>query len=100
MKIQLSKKDLALIKHILALHLPKNAKVWLFGSRVSDKIKPFSDVDLLLDVGSQLSSNILINLAEEFDESDLAYKVDLVDKHSIEKSFSELISKEAILVMG
>lgn len=100
MKLKLSASELILVKRILTSHLPPHTKVWVFGSRLTNKVKPFSDLDLLIDAGNELPPKTLIDLADEFDESDLPYKVDLLDWHSIDESFRKLITQNTFLIMG
>ena len=89
---------LALIKEIFKKNLPSNTIVWLFGSRLFSTCKKYSDVDFLIDCqGKKLSSLILINLKEDFDESDLPYKVDLLDWHQITDEFKNNIANKQIL---
>ncbi len=66
-----------LVLHILDIHLPRGAKVWLFGSRATGRARRYSDLDLAIDAGRRLSLDELAELAEAFSDSDLPYKVDL-----------------------
>lgn len=85
--------DKTIILQILKHHLPQNAKVWVFGSRATNHAKPFSDLDLAIDLnGKTLSLQLLANLAFDFEESYLPYKVDIVDWNSISATFQERIS--------
>lgn len=79
------------IQKILKAHLPKDAAVWVFGSRATGKIKRFSDVDIAIDLNHKLSSALLADLTEAFDASDIPYKVDIVDWHNISNAFKERI---------
>lgn len=51
----------------------------------------FSDLDLVLIGNEAISLDIRANLAEAFSESDLPWKVDLVDWHSISPEFRNII---------
>ena len=54
-------------------------EVWAFGSRVDGNPRPFSDLDLAIVSDQPLSLSLLAELAEDFEQSDLDFKVDLLD---------------------
>lgn len=90
--IDIRPQDLEIVKAILRQHLPAGAKVYAFGSRVSWTAHAGSDLDLAIDAGRKLSLAETTALADAFEESDLPYKVDVVDWVSITRDFRELIS--------
>jgi hypothetical protein len=60
------------------------------------KAKKFSDLDLAIDVGTKLAHHTYVDLKFAFEESDLPYKVDIVDWQSISKSFRKTIQDDRI----
>ena len=97
--LDINPEHLKIIKTILQKHLPTNAIVWVFGSRAQRAKKKYSDLDLLIAINNYpLPSATMIDLAEDFDESDLPYKVDLVDWNSISESFRSHIQKNRIVL--
>jgi predicted nucleotidyltransferase len=52
--------------------------VHIFGSRAKGISKPGSDIDLAI-MNKEINSNTLLKLKNDFEESSLPYKVDLVD---------------------
>ena len=90
--------DLAIVLQILQGCLPAYAKVWVFGSRAKWTTKDSSDLDLAIDAGRPLKRNEQAELADAFEESDLPYKVDIADWHSISESFKEAISDRKSVV--
>lgn len=80
-----------ILRAILKRHLPPGTKVFVFGSRAGLSPKPMSDLDLSLEAASPLPLAILARLAEEFDESPLPWKVDLVDRISVSEGFGKII---------
>lgn len=91
--------DKIIILQILKRHLPKSTQVWVFGSRAKNNAKPFSDLDLAIDLnGETLSLQLLANLAFDFEESDLPYKVDIVDWNSISLAFKANIQADCQLI--
>jgi type I restriction enzyme S subunit len=88
---------LAIVQAILNKNLPSQAQIFVFGSRSRGDAKPYSDLDLAIDLaGETVSLSILAALADDFDESDLPYKVDIVDWNTIDKSFQSHIQKNLL----
>lgn len=58
-----------------------------YGSRVQGRAKRYSDLDVAIDVGAPIPFERLAQLGERFAESELPYKVDLVDMHAIGHDF-------------
>ena len=90
MAIDLSAQELQLVKDILSKLLP-GVEVWVFGSRISGKPKPYSDLDLVLRAAAALPTERLAELAEAFDASNLSFRVDLIDWHRIGPEFQKII---------
>ena len=94
--IDLERKYFDSIIQILNKYLPPNASVWFFGSRVTGRSKPFSDVDILIDLGVALSLTQLSELDTAFDESLLPYKVDIADAQTISETFRDAIEDQLV----
>jgi predicted nucleotidyltransferase len=92
----LSADERRLVVAILAAHLPADAAVWVFGSRATGRAGRSSDLDLAVDAGHLLSWDELARLADDFRESDLPFRVDLVDWHGIGSGFKETIAAERV----
>lgn len=95
-KIDLDDQYLQIVFSILKNHLPKNAKVWMFGSRVTGKAKPFSDIDLLIDLDAPVPLSLIAKINIAFDESELPFKVDIADAATISKEFNQNISDQLV----
>lgn len=95
--LALDEAELAILKAILSRHLP-DAVVWVFGSRATGKAKKYSDLDLCVKASQPLSLNVMSALAEDFSESDLPWKVDLVDWWSISEAFRAIIDRDKVLL--
>ncbi len=97
--MMISKADLAIITTIFSQHLPSAARVWCFGSRARGDARKFSDLDLVIDnAGNPLDLNTLSILKQNFSESLLAYKVDIVDWATLSTAFRENISPDKKLI--
>ncbi|MDE8346711.1 MAG: nucleotidyltransferase domain-containing protein [Acidocella sp.] len=67
-----------IVRDILRLHVPRH-EVWAFGSRARHTAKPYSDLDLAMINDAPLAPAVLSALQEDFSESSLPWKVDVVE---------------------
>lgn len=97
-KLDICPKHLNIIKDICRQHLPSNVNVWVFGSRANMKAKEYSDLDLALEQknGTPVSAKLRMSLASEFEESDLPWKVDVIDFNRVSLEFKKIIEKEKV----
>lgn len=86
-----------IVRDLLRRHLPKR-EVWAFGSRARRTAKPFSDLDLAILGNHTLTLETLANIAEDFSESDLPFKVDIVDWATTSERFRKIIESEHIVL--
>ena len=93
--IDIRAKDLLIAQEIIK-SLPEDIKVFVFGSRAKGTNKRASDLDLAIDAGRKLTKKELSNLENAFDESDIPYKVDIVDMQNISDSFKKIIEETKI----
>ena len=94
--ISLTPAQRRLVLDAIAAHLPPATKVWVFGSRANGRARRYSDLDLMIDAGRRLTLDETAILNEAFDESDLPYKVDVVDWHAIGERFRNLIAVQRV----
>lgn len=95
-KIDISPEQLAIVQGILKDHLPKGTLSWAFGSRVTWTAKPFSDLDIALEGAAPLPSDVLIDLEEAFEASDLPWKVDVIDLNAISTEFRAIVERQRV----
>ena len=81
---------------LLRAHLPQSTKAWVFGSRATGRAGRYSDLDLAIDAGRRLTLDETARLGEAFSESDLPYRVDLVDWHDINDRWRQTIMAERV----
>ena len=93
MTIQLTDVELRLIKEVLKSTLV-GAKFYLFGSRAKGTARPFSDADIVIVSDHIVPLEVLSALNERLSESDLVFKVDLVDWQRISPEFRNKIKNE------
>ena len=88
---------LKIVQNILQRFVP-NREVWAFGSRAKWLAKEYSDLDLCVLGEIPLSFRTLGLLEEAFDESDLPYKVDVVDWATTSPSFRKIIERDKVVI--
>jgi len=77
-----------ILRKILQSHIPdKSYRAFIFGSRAKGTNRKFSDVDLGIIGPKPLSSRVFVTIQDEFEKSDLPYKVDFVDFSSVSDKF-------------
>lgn len=85
------------IKNILQSHIP-NYEVRAFGSRIQGTANKNSDLDLVICANHPLKSTILWDLEEEFSESDLPFRVDVLDWEKLAESFQQKIAENFVVI--
>ena len=87
--------DLTIIRKILKEYLP-HATVWAFGSRAQGTQKEYSDLDLAIIHPEPLNAKLLAKLHLAFEESDLPFKVDVMEFVSASPRFRDIITSSKI----
>ncbi len=95
--IDIDTEDLETVKKILENHVP-NQTVWVFGSRVTGKARKFSDPDLAIINNKPLDFDTFAGLKEAFSESNLPFKVDIVDWSTTDDKFKQIIKNKFVVV--
>lgn len=98
-QLDVSSEHLAIVQHILRQLVPC-CEVWAFGSRVKGTAKPFSDLDLVIMSQQPLSLALMASLHEAFSESDLPWKVDIVDWSTTNPEFRSVIDQQKICIQN
>jgi len=95
--IDLKLRDWEIVRNILARHVPQY-EVWAFGSRTKGTAKEYSDLDLAIITDEPMGLPLSATLADEFVESDLPIKVDVVDWATTSEAFRKLIEQDKIVI--
>jgi predicted nucleotidyltransferase len=98
-ELELNAPYLAIVSAILLEYLP-TVEVRAFGSRVTGKAKPFSDLDLIAICANGVPERVSALVADAFAESDLPFKVDLVDASAVDPHFAERALAQSVLVQS
>lgn len=98
--LDLAAEHLEEVRRILQLHVP-GRKVHAFGSRVQGNAKPFSDLDLAVMGEAPLDFRQLSALKDAFSDSNLPFRVDVVDWAATSKAFQGIIEAAyEVVVLG
>ncbi len=88
--IDLQPQHMVIVKDILQKWVP-DAEVWAFGSRVKGNARPSSDLDIVVIAAGALDIRTINRLAEEFEDSLLPIRVDVLDWHTVSEKFRMVI---------
>lgn len=89
--INLSDKELKSVKSILAKY---PYQFYAFGSRVKGKQKKYSDLDLCYK--DNIPDAVITKIYEDFEMSDLPFKVELLSWHRCDPDFQKSIEKDLV----
>lgn len=86
----------AIVRAALRAHLPEGARAYVFGSRAHGGARRYSDLDLALEWVRPLGLDTIGLIAEALSESDLPFKVDIVDLSVVEPAFRARVAADCI----
>lgn len=76
---------------------PWPVRVWLFGSWARRAERRSSDIDVAVWPVRPLPSDVLPRLRHRLEESDVPYRVDVVDLSVVDPAFRTVVEREGIL---
>jgi len=94
--VDIAPEHLETVKMILSDFVP-DCEVRAFGSRCDGTAREFSDLDLCVCGNEKLSWQLLANLKDALMESDLPFRVDLLDCHAMPEHFRKTINNGEII---
>ncbi len=98
-RLDLNPEHLKIIQDILRMHVPE-LEVWAFGSRVTGRAKPYSDLDLAIITDQPLPLSVSAALSNAFADSALPFKMDVVDWATTNEEFRKIIEREKVVVQA
>ena len=98
-RIEISPGHWNIVRGILR-ELVSDREVWSFGSRALFRAKKHSDLDLAILGGEPLSLTALAALRDAFAESDLPFRVDIVDWATTGEGFRRIIGRDRVVVQA
>lgn len=97
MGIVVSKRHLAEIRAILRWLVP-DADCFAFGSRTGVSYHRYSDLDIAVKAAAELPLLQLSALEEAFAESDLPFRVDVLDLHRASPEFQRIVEARHVKI--
>ncbi|MBU0701053.1 nucleotidyltransferase domain-containing protein [bacterium] len=88
--IDTADEQLRIIEEILQKHVA-DCEVRAFGSRCRGTARNYSDLDLAIVGDTRLDWRLIENIKEAFSESDLPFRVDVLDWYAISPEFRGVI---------
>jgi len=95
----LTESDLRIVTEILSQRIPERP-VYVFGSRATGKARRRSDLDLAVGGATPLTLRQRALLNDDFGESDLPIRVDVVDLNAISPEFRNRIERDFIPIQS
>jgi predicted nucleotidyltransferase len=95
--LDLSPGELAIVRDILSKHVPHLA-VRAFGSRVKGTARRYSDLDLAVIAATPLPFALIGRLREDFSESDLPFRVDVLDWATTSEPFRRIVEQDNVVI--
>ncbi|MCC6106064.1 nucleotidyltransferase family protein [Acetobacter sp.] len=95
-QIDMTPQERAIVLRILNEIVP-DREVRAFGSRVTGTAKPFSDLDLAIMGDEPLPLETRVQLEEAFSNSNLPWKVDVLDWAQTDMTFQNIIHSSGIV---
>jgi len=94
--MQIEARYLEEVERLVKFHFPEVVG-WYFGSRVKGNASEYSDLDISLSLkGDPLPIRQLALLKDDLTESDVPFKVDVVDWNSIDPEFRRVIKQQCV----
>lgn len=84
-------------KHVLQKMQNENVKIYLFGSWARGIQRDSSDIDIAIEYKSEEKYGKIGELRESIEESNIPYRVDVVDMRRISKDFAKKIRKDGVV---
>ena len=94
--LDIASEHLKTVETILSEFVP-DCEVRAFGSRCNGTARKYSDLDLCVCGNEKLDWKLLANLKDALMESDLPFRVDLLDYHAVPEHFRKNIDNGEVV---
>jgi len=82
---------------VIRSYLPSSEyRLMLFGSRARGTARRWSDVDIGIEGRTRVPLRIMAKIQGALEESDIPYRVDVIDMHTAQKKFREHVHSSSI----
>ena len=95
--IQLNKEQISIVKLVLLKNFG-DTDFWIYGSRAKGNAKKNSDVDIIIKGKKSFTMFDIGRAKADLAESDLPYLIDIIDWHSVNEGFLEIIKPDLIKI--
>jgi predicted nucleotidyltransferase len=95
--MDISLRDKEILCSLLVQYLP-HISVWAYGSRVTGKAKPWSDLDLVVFTNSDHKYQLSL-LKAALDESTLSFRTQVFEWDSLPESFKMNIKTSHVIIV-
>lgn len=86
-----------IIKIIREIIPDPQLKIILYGSRARGDARATSDYDIAIDLSEKIPDRFISRIKEKLENSDIPYKVDIVDLNGIAEELKQRIIREGKL---
>jgi len=94
-QLDLAETELQIVLGLLARHVP-HRRVPAFGSRTTGRTRRYSDLDLAVEGDQPLDIATYAALIDDLRESDLPFKVDVVDLAVVGEDFRVIVQRTGV----
>lgn len=95
--LRISEHELETVRGVLESEV-SGISVIAFGSRVTGKSRPYSDLDLAIMSESPLGLSKIASIKDAFDRCDLVWPVDVVDWSTTSERFRKIINDSYVRI--
>jgi predicted nucleotidyltransferase len=95
--LDLGDRERSMVLEILDRYVPDTA-VWAYGSRATGRAQRYSDLDLAILGDAPLARSVRADLADAFSESDLPWRVDILDWASASPEFRAIVARTKVVL--
>ena len=96
--VSIASAHLTLIQNLLRTHLQSPCTVWAYGSRTQGAFKRYSDLDLAIIEPENVDVLTMAKLRMALEESDLPFKVDIVEFAALSDAFKEIVERDHVVI--
>ncbi|MBN1959455.1 MAG: nucleotidyltransferase domain-containing protein [Deltaproteobacteria bacterium] len=97
--IELNAYELATTCDILKRYI-KDGIVLAFGSRCNGEARKYSDLDLAICSNTPLDDLAFANMRADFDDSNLPFRVDIVNWADLDEDFQAAIKQKSVEILN
>ena len=95
--LRINEQELETVRGILESEVP-DTSVIAFGSRVTGKSRPYSDLDLAIMTETPIGLSKIASIKDAFDQCDLVWPVDIIDWSTTSERFRKIIKDSYVRV--